>query len=308
MSLMRSFFIALSQNKTIRNFGDRSRLGRSIRSRFVAGKDMEDALHAAEVLNRMGILVTLNSLGESATQPEEARQAAEVYHQLLDQIAERGLKAHVSVKLTQMGLGFDPALAESIVVSLAEHASRIGSFVRVDMEDSSFTQITLNIVRRVHAMSGLANSIGVVVQACLYRALGDIEQLADEQLSVRLCKGAYREPHSVAFPLKPDVDSNYIRLACILLDSPAYHGIATHDRQMIKAVKSYAAQQAIPPSHFEFQIFYGVRRDLQSSLVREGYNVRVYVPFGAEWYSFFMRRMAEHPANVIYFIKNFFRR
>jgi len=307
MSPMRSFFIALSQNKPIRYFAEHSRFGRSIQSRFVAGTNIEEALHAAEVLNRLGILVTLNSLGERATQPDEARQAAEVYHQLLDRIAACGLKANVSIKLTQMGLGFDPALAESITLSLVEHASAIGAFVRIDMEDSSLAQSTLNIVRQIHSMPGLAGSIGVVIQANLYRSLGDIEQLSDEQIDVRLCKGAYREPHSIAFPNKADVDSNFIRLSCVLLDSGAYHGIATHDKEMIQAVESYAAQQAIPPSHFEFQMFYGVRRDLQRRLVREGYNVRAYIPFGADWYSFFMRRLAEHPDNVLYFVKNFFR-
>jgi proline dehydrogenase len=309
MSLMRSFFIALSHSQSIRSFSEHSAIGRRMSARFVAGMELDDAMRVAEALNRQGILVTLDSLGESVTQPEEARRAAQVYHQLLDRIAERKLKANVSVKLTQMGLTIDPALAESIAVALTEQASRTGSFVRIDMEDSSLTQTTIDIVRHVHAMPGLGGSIGIVIQAYLHRSLGDIELLNQEQIRVRLCKGAYQEPGTVAFPRKSDVDDNYIRLACLLLGgSEAYHGIATHDEQMIAAVKSYAAQHAIPAARFEFQMLYGVRRDLQLRLVREGYNVRVYVPFGTEWYPYFMRRLAERPANVLFLAKNFFRR
>ncbi|MGB8259796.1 MAG: proline dehydrogenase family protein [Terracidiphilus sp.] len=276
-------------------------------SRFIAGMEIDDALRVAEAVNRQGMLVTLDSLGESVTAAEEAHRAAEVYHKVLDLIAERGLKAHISVKLTQMGLELDPSLAERIALSLAEHAARVGAFVRIDMEDSSLTQVTLDIVRRIHARPGLENAIGIVIQAYLYRSQEDIDQLNVEGIRVRLCKGAYKEPASVAFPRKADVDGNFIRLSCMMLSSGVYHGLATHDEKMIEEAKSYAVQHGIDASRFEFQMLFGVRRDLQKSLVREGYNVRVYVPFGREWYPYFMRRLAERPANVFFILKNLLR-
>lgn len=304
MPVLRSAFIALSRNRSLRRFGERSRLGVKLSSRFVAGMEIEDALRVAEAVNRQGMAVTLDALGESVTNEMEAHQAADVYHRLLDAIAARKLNSNVSVKLTQMGLTLSPALAESIARALADHARSIGSFVRIDMEDSSLTAKTLEIVRRVHAQAGLGGSIGIVIQAYLYRSQSDIEQLLAEGIRVRLCKGAYKEPASVAFPNKADVDANYIRLSCKLLDSPIYHGLATHDPKMIDTAKAYAAQHGIEPGRFEFQMLFGVRRDLQRQLIHEGYNVRVYIPFGREWYPYFMRRLAERPANVIFLARN----
>jgi proline dehydrogenase len=301
---MRSFFIALSRNRSLRRFGERSSLGAKLSSRFVAGMEVDDALRVSEAVNRQGMAVTLDALGESVTTEAEAHRAAEIYHQLLDAIAARKLNANVSVKLTQMGLGLSLDLAETIARDLAEHAHSIGSFVRIDMEDSSLTQVTLDIVRRIHAQAGMRGAIGVVIQSYLYRSQADIEQLMAEGIRVRLCKGAYKEPASVAFPNKPDVDANYIRLSCKLLDSAVYHGLATHDPKMIEAAKSYAAQHGIEPHRYEFQMLFGVRRDLQRQLIHEGYNVRVYIPFGREWYPYFMRRLAERPANVIFLAKN----
>ena len=308
MPLLRTAFIALSRNRLLRQFSERSRMGIKLSSRFIAGMKIEDALRAAEWMNRQGIAVTLDSLGESVTSETEAHQAAEVYHQLLDAIAERKLDANISVKLTQMGLNLAPELAESIARSLAQHARAVASFVRIDMEDSSLTQGTLEIVRRLNALPDVRGAIGVVVQAYLYRSQADIEQLLVEGIRVRLCKGAYNEPAEVAFPRKADADSNYIRLSCMLLGSGIYHGLATHDEEMIAAAKSYATQHRIEPGAFEFQMLYGVRRDLQRRLVREGYKVRVYVPFGQEWYPYFMRRLAERPANVLFILKNLLRR
>jgi proline dehydrogenase len=276
-------------------------------SRFVAGKDIADALNVAKAVNDQGMAVTLDSLGESVTSETEAHKAADVYHQLLDLIAARKLNANISVKLTQMGLELSPKLADTIARSLAEHASRSGSFVRIDMEDSSLTRVTLDIVRRLHARPDLRGAIGIVIQAYLYRSEADIEQLAADGIRVRLCKGAYKEPAEVAFARKADVDASFIRLSKILLESPAYHALATHDEAMIAAAKSFAKQRGIDPSRFEFQMLYGVRRDLQRNLVREGYNVRVYVPFGREWYPYFMRRLAERPANALFLARNFFR-
>ena len=307
MPLLRSFFIALSHNRSLRRFSERSRLGVRLSSRFVAGMEIDDALRVAEAINRQGMTVSLDSLGESVTTEEEARAAAQIYHRMLDAIAERKLKANISVKLTQMGLNLSPALAESIVGSLAEDAQATGSFLRIDMEDSSLTEATLEIVRRIHAKPGMRGVIGVVIQAYLYRSQADIEGLLADGIRVRLCKGAYMEPAEVAFPRKAEVDANYVRLTGLLLDSPIYHGLATHDEAMIAAAKSYASEHGIDRSRFEFQMLFGVRRDLQRRLVSEGYNVRVYLPFGSDWYPYFMRRLAERPANVLFLARNFFR-
>jgi proline dehydrogenase len=307
MPVLRSAFIALSKNRILRKFCEQTRFGRRMSSRFVAGMEIGDALLVAQALNQQGLLVTLDSLGESVSSEVEAQAAAEIYHKLLDLIASHRVNANVSVKLTQMGLELSPQLAGEIAQSLAQHAKSLGNFVRIDMEDSSLTQVTLDIVRRVHAQPELRNSIGIVIQAYLYRSQADIEQLIVEGIRVRLCKGAYKEPAEVAFPVKSDVDINYVRLGEMLLDSPIYHGLATHDESMIAAAKAYAAGHNIAPSRFEFQMLYGVRRDLQRKLVSEGFNVRVYVPFGREWYPYFMRRLAERPANVLFLAKNFFR-
>jgi proline dehydrogenase len=307
MPLLRSAFIALSQNRLLRRFGERSQVGRKLSSRFVAGMEIDDALRVAEAINRQGMLVTLDSLGESVTSEQEAFASAEIYHRLLDSIAERKLNANVSVKLTQMGLELDPEIAGRIAESLTQHARATSNFVRIDMEGSPLTQVTLDIVRRLHARPDLRGAIGVVIQAYLYRSQADIEQLLADGIRIRLCKGAYKEPPEIAFPRKADVDANYVRLSCLLLDSPIYHGIATHDEAMIAAAKSFAAQHKIEPSRFEFQMLFGVRRDLQRKLVREGYNVRVYLPFGREWYPYFMRRLAERPANLLFILKNLVR-
>ena len=307
MPVLRSAFIALSRNRPLRRFCESSRLGAQLSSRFIAGMEIADALRVAEAVNKQGMTVTLDSLGESVTSEQEAHRAADVYHQLLDLIAERKLKANISVKLTQMGLELSPDLAESIAQSLAQHAQATGSFLRIDMEDSRLTQVTLDIVRRAHARRDARDSIGVVIQAYLYRSKSDIEQLLADGIRVRLCKGAYKEPPEVAFPRKADVDTNFVELSHMLLDSPIYHAMATHDEAMVAAVKKFSAAHSIEPSHFEFQMLYGIKRDLQRQLVREGYNVRVYVPFGAEWYPYFMRRLAERPANVLFIAKNFFR-
>jgi proline dehydrogenase len=291
----------------LRGFCERSRAGRRLSARFVAGMEIEDALRVAAAVNQQGMAVTLDSLGESVTSEVEAHRAAEIYHQLLDSIAARKLNANISVKLTQMGLELSTELAGAIVERLAEHAAATGNFVRIDMEDSQLTQVTLEMVRRLHARPQTHGAIGVVIQSYLYRSQADVEQLLADGIRVRLCKGAYMEPAQVAFPGKSDVDANYVSLSRILLESSVYHGLATHDEAMIAAAKSYAAEHGIDAGRFEFQMLYGVRRDLQRRLVREGYNVRVYIPFGREWYPYFMRRLAERPANLLFLARNFFR-
>jgi proline dehydrogenase len=308
MAILRSAFIALSHNRQLRRFSERSSIGNKLSSRFVAGLEIEDAMRVAEQVNRQGMFVTLDSLGESVTSESEAHRSADVYHRLLDEIATRKLKSNISVKLTQMGLTQDPQLAESIAANLAEHAKATQNFVRIDMEDSSLTQVTIDIVRRVNAQQHMRGAIGIVIQSYLYRSPSDVEQLIGDGITVRLCKGAYKEPPEVAFPKKSDVDESYVRLSGMLLQSALYHGLATHDEKMIAAAKSYAHEHNIEPAHFEFQMLFGVRRDLQRKLVSEGYNVRVYIPFGREWYPYFMRRLAERPANVLFIAKQMLRK
>jgi proline dehydrogenase len=279
-------------------------MGRRLSSRFVAGMHTDDALRAAAALNSQGISVTLDSLGENVHSPDEAFRSAAIYHELLDAIRLQHLDANVSVKLTQMGMDLDPLLAERIVREMTEHARETGSFVRVDMEGSEYTQATIDMVRRIHAEPGNAEHVGIVIQAYLYRSQADIGLLLKDGIRIRLCKGAYQEPADKAFPAKAQVDENFVRLAEILVDSGIFHGIATHDETMVEATRAFVKKQGIPSTAFEFQMLYGVRRDLQRALVGEGYRVRVYVPFGTEWYPYFMRRLAERPANVIFLAKN----
>lgn len=308
MPILRSLFIALSQNKSLRHFSESSALGRRLSSRFVAGMDIEDVLRGANLLQNQGISSTLDSLGENVSSPEQARKSAGIYHRLLDAIAERKLNANVSVKLTQMGMDLSPDLAGEIVSGLVDHAVAVNNFVRIDMEGSPYTQATIDLTRRLHAQPANRGHVGVVIQAYLYRSADDIAALTADGIRIRLCKGAYKEPPALAFPEKSAVDANYVRLTQSLLTSGIYHGIATHDEAMISAAKQFVQQHGVSKSSFEFQMLYGIRRDLQRSLVAEGYNVRVYTPFGAEWYPYFMRRLAERPANVLFLAKNMLKR
>ena len=305
MAILRSTFISLSRNQPLRRFSEASAAGRRVSSRFVAGLEIEDVLRATAALNRERLMATLDSLGENVHTPEEAQRSAAIYHQLLEAIRERALDANVSVKLTQMGMELSPGLAEQIVGSLVEHARSVGTFVRVDMEGSEYTQATLDLVCRLHRQ--FPGSVGVVIQSYLRRSAEDVAMLVREGIRVRLCKGAYQEPSAIAFPEKADVDANYVRLTEVLLTSGVYHGIATHDPAMIAAARRIVAEHKLEHGSFEFQMLYGVRRDLQRQLIAEGYRVRVYVPFGREWYPYFMRRLAERPANVLFLAKNFFR-
>jgi proline dehydrogenase len=307
MSLLRSTFIALSSHSGLRRFAESSTLGRRMSSRFVAGCLLEDAMTATAALQSQGFAVTLDSLGENVTSPDQARHAGEIYRHLLDAIAQRGLNANVSLKLTQMGMELSPGLALEVVSGLVGQATRLGSFVRVDMEGTPYTQATLDLVRQIHAIPENRGHVGIVIQAYLRRSAGDIATLLADGIRIRLCKGAYQEPPELAFPAKSDVDANFAALTKTLLKSGVYHGIATHDEAMIAATKDFVDAERIDRSSFEFQMLYGVRRDLQRKLVQEGYRVRVYVPFGDEWYPYFMRRLAERPANVIFLAKNFFR-
>jgi proline dehydrogenase len=303
-SPLRSTFISLSQHRGLRRFSESSPVGQRMSSRFIAGLHVEDAVRAAEMLNGEGLSVSLDSLGENVYTEEEARRSADVYHRLLDAIERRRLNANVSLKLTQMGLDLDPAVAKAITGEVVAHAAQIGSFVRIDMEGTAYTQITVDMTRELHALPGNAGHVGTVMQSYLYRCEDDIRTLLADRIRIRLCKGAYKEPPSVAFPEKKDVDANYVKLMKILLTSGVYHGIATHDEAIIRETKRFVAEQGIDKASFEFQMLYGIRRDLQRSLVKEGYGMRVYVPFGTEWYPYFMRRLAERPANALFIAKN----
>jgi len=308
MPLLRSAFIALSQNSRMRRFTETSTLGRRMSARFVAGFRIEDGLSAATVLGAQGLAVTLDCLGENVAIPDQARQAAQRYHWILDSLAQSRLDANVSLKLTQMGMDLSPELAAETVSGLVDHAVQANSFVRVDMEGSAYTQATIDLVRSLHAKPANRGHVGIVIQAYLRRSATDVATLLSDGIRIRLCKGAYQEPPNLAFPDKKDVDRNFIALTKTLLKSGIFHGIATHDPAMIEATKDFARAQRIDPASFEFQMLYGVRRDLQQSLIRDGYKVRVYVPYGEEWYPYFMRRLAERPANVLFLAKNFFRK
>jgi proline dehydrogenase len=307
--MLRTFFVRLSENPSLRNFAERSSMGRRVSSRFVAGTEISDAVRATQAINRGGMSVTIDNLGENVTNPDEARHSAQLYDQILDAIVANRLNANISLKLTHMGLDVDERLARDIVAGLVAKAASMNppGFVRVDMEGSPYTQRTLDFVHELHGMPGNANSVGTVIQAYLKRSESDVENLLTERIRIRLCKGAYKESADIAFAAKSDVDANYVKLAKVLLKSGIYHGLATHDENMIQQAEAFAVREKISPDSFEFQMLYGIRRDLQQRLVRKGWRVRVYIPFGTEWYPYFMRRLGERPANVFFIARNLLR-
>jgi proline dehydrogenase len=305
--LLRAAFISLSESKSIRSAAEKTWAGQRVSRRFVAGTTIDDALAATRATNRLGLSASVDNLGENVTTADEARHSAQLYHQLLDQMGAQGLNANVSLKLTHMGLDVDEAMAYQISAEVVEHAARINNFVRVDMEGSAYTQRTLDFVHRLHCGPGLAGHVGAVIQSYLYRSEKDVEELIAAGIRVRLCKGAYQEPPEIAFEKKSDADANYVNLMKMLLKSGVYHGMATHDEHMIRATIEFAEKEKIPPAAFEFQMLYGVRRDLQQALIKEGWRCRVYIPFGTEWYPYLMRRLAERPANAVFILKNLFR-
>jgi proline dehydrogenase len=305
--LLRAAFISLSESKSIRSAAEKTWAGQRLSRRFVAGTTIEDALAATSAMNSLGLSVSVDNLGENVTNAEEARHSAQLYHQLLDRMGDQGLDANVSLKLTHMGLDVDESMAYEISSAVVEHAARLNNFVRIDMEGSAYTQRTLDFVRRLHSAPGFAGHVGAVIQSYLRRSEADVEQLIADRIRVRLCKGAYKEPPEIAFESKADVDANYVKLMKMLLKSGVYHGIATHDEKMIRATIEFAQREKIAASTFEFQMLYGVRRDLQQKLIKEGWRCRVYIPFGTEWYPYLMRRLAERPANAIFILKNLFR-
>jgi len=308
--VLRALFISLSSNSTLRALAEQSSLGRRISSRFVAGTKAEDALRSAEAVNRMGPSVSIDNLGENVTSADEARASASLYHRLLDEISARGLNANISVKLTHMGLDLDENLAREQVRALISKAAAMKprNFVRVDMEGSAYTQRTLDLVHEQHRVPGHQQCVGAVIQSYMRRSEEDVGRLLSDGIRIRLCKGAYREAPEIAFQAKSEVDANYVKLMKILLKSGVYHGLATHDESIIQHAKSFAVHERLSRDTFEFQMLYGIRRDLQQSLVKEGWRVRVYIPFGAAWYPYLMRRLAERPANVFFVARNLLRK
>ncbi len=301
--MLRAGLLWLSEQPRVFRFVRQNGLAKRFASRFVAGETVDEAVAALRDLNAAGITASLDLLGESVTTADEAHAARDVYLQTLDRIRAARAQANVSVKLTQMGLDSDEALCIANVRTIVGRAKGHGSFVRIDMEQSSYTEKTLDLFTRVFYPE-FGNAVGVVLQSYLRRTAQDVEAMIALGARVRLCKGAYQEPATVAFPAKRDVDANYVACMERLLARGNYPGIATHDERIIAHAKEYARRQGIRAERFEFQMLYGVRRDLQLGLRRDGWNVRVYVPFGTHWYPYLMRRLAERPANIAFIVGN----
>ncbi len=302
--MLRALLLRLSESQRLAQWVMRNAASRRLAQRFVAGKSLEEAVAAARVLNRAGRMVSLDYLGESVASEAEARRAAETYRSIFDRIAAERLDANVSLKLTQLGLDMNASLCEELLENIVALAERYGNFVRIDMEGSAYTQRTIDLCKRMRAKSP---AVGTVLQSYLYRSEQDANDLIRIGCRIRLCKGAYQEPPEVAFPKKADVDANYVKLMKLLLPSGIYHGIATHDPRMIAATEEFVASNGIARDQFEFQMLYGIRTDLQDKLNHQGYRLRVYVPFGQDWFPYFMRRLAERPANLMFFLRNLFR-
>ncbi|HMD31599.1 MAG TPA: proline dehydrogenase family protein [Candidatus Acidoferrales bacterium] len=302
--MIRSALIALSQNRAARRFVLSNSIARRTARRFVAGEGLDEALAAARAANEAGMKVSLDFLGENVASREDAARAREMYFGVFDRIAREKLDANVSLKLTQLGLDFGADFCLEQMLPIVKHAGSLGNFVRIDMEGSAYTQRTIEMAR---SLRGESAAVGTVVQAYLHRTEQDVRGLLEAGCRMRLCKGAYMEPPEIAFAEKKDVDANYVKLMQILLPSGVYHGIATHDPAMIAATKQFAAERSIAKDKFEFQMLYGIRPDLQRELIREGYNMRVYIPYGSDWFPYFMRRLAERPANMVFILRNLFR-
>lgn len=298
---MRTLLLWLSESERLKRFVIGYAPTRRMSRRFVAGERFEDALDVARRLNAAGRFVSFDLLGENVRDRKDAIRVRDSYLEVYDRIAAERINANVSLKLTHLGLDMDQSLCESLLESIVGRAATYNNFLRIDMESSAYTSRTIEICSRLRAKYA---GVGTVMQAYLYRTEEDIRRLLSIGCRIRLCKGAYKEPAEIAFPKKSDVDTNYIELMTILLPSGVYHGIATHDRKMISATKQFAADRGISRDQFEFQMLYGIRTDLQQSLIDDGYRLRVYVPFGDEWFPYFMRRLAERPANLMFFLRS----
>lgn len=302
--MLRAALLTLSEQNWLRTWVENSSLTRSLTQRFVAGSTLEEAIEVSAKLNQEGIMVTLDHLGESVASLDDAAEARDQYVEALRQIEARKLNATVSVKLTQFGLDLSESVACQNVQDLVRRAQKMGTRVEIDMESHDYTDRTLRIVREMHDRF---HSVRAVIQAYLHRSEDDIRRLSEQGIPVRLCKGAYKEPPTVAYPEKSKVDENYIHLTQLLLADGTYAGIATHDERMIRAALDFVKQRNIPADSFEFQMLYGIRRDLQAEILKQGYRLRLYVPYGTAWYPYFMRRLAERPANLLFLARNLVR-
>jgi len=298
--MLRTILLALAKSSRLRRWITTNHTTRRMASRFVPGEELALAIEAARVSNRSGMSVSLDHLGENVGTSEDAVRARAAYTEALERIAAEGVDANVSLKLTHLGLDLGETFCAEQLRVVTRRAEELGNFVRVDMEGSAYTDRTLRLVQQARAQTA---AIGTVIQAYLYRSEEDVRALLGIGCRIRLVKGAYKEPSNIAFRRKNDVDANYIKLLKILLPSGTYHALATHDPRMIEAAIRFAAEQGITKDKFEFQMLYGIRTDLQSQLVRQGYRVRVYIPFGKDWFPYFMRRLAERPANLIFFAR-----
>jgi proline dehydrogenase len=297
---LRAFFLWLAHRRWLARLALRTPIARRMALRFVAGTTLDDAVAAVRALNAAGMSATLDHLGESVTDRRTAEQAAAAAVETVERIAADGLDANISVKLTQMGLDLGPEVCRAVFRPVLEAGKRHKMFVRVDMEGSHYTQATLDLV---HAMRAEGYDTGPVIQSYLRRSTADVAALAAEKMRVRVCKGAYAEPAEIAWHERGAIGQSFVELCQALLDADAYPGVATHDPEMIEAVRRYAGEHSIAPDRFEFQMLYGIRRDLQRQLVADGYRMRIYVPYGTEWWPYFMRRMAERPANVMFVLR-----
>jgi proline dehydrogenase len=301
---MRDFFLYLSRQQAIRKWMETSAAARKLTQRFVAGETLEQELAVCARLQAEKVLSTLDHLGENVTSLEEAAASRDAYLAALEQLAARGLTATISLKLTQMGLDFSEDACLDNVRALARKAGEAATRLEIDMESTAYTDRTLHIVERV---AGDCGCVRAVIQAYLFRSESDIERMNRLRIPVRLCKGAYHEPHTAAFPDKKDVDRNYVKLMQVLLNEGVDPAIATHDPRIQSEARRYVHERGIGPERFEFQMLYGIRRDLTRGLVADGYRVRLYVPYGTAWYPYFMRRLAERPAHAFFLLRNLFR-
>jgi proline dehydrogenase len=303
--MLRSTLLKLSESPGFAHWVTSNNSTRSMARRFVAGETLDEAIATARKCNDAGMFVSLDYLGENVSTTTDAQRARDAYLEIFERIAKERLQANVSCKLTQLGLDLSAEFCEGLVLSVVERAAGYDNFLRVDMEGSIYTERTIELVKRIRARNP---AIGTVIQAYLYRSERDIQDLLGYGCRVRLCKGAYKESADVAFERKRDVDANYVRLMQMLLPSGFYHAIATHDPHMIAETIRCAAAKQIPKDDFEFQMLYGIRTDLQRRLVSGGYRVRIYIPYGRDWFPYFMRRLAERPANIGFLLRNFFRK
>jgi proline dehydrogenase len=303
--MLKGTLLYLAHNSTMRNFVMHNRATRAVSRRFVAGEVVEDAIEATRALNKENMHVSLDHLGENVSDAKEAMSAAQDYIAILDCVKQASVDANISIKLTALGLDISQELCEQNVCRILEHAQQVPIFVRIDMEGSAYTEQTVDITLRMHKQY---EHVGTVIQSCMHSSKKDVEQLIAQGVRVRLVKGAYKEPKMVAFQQKSEVDHNFIRLMTMLLQRGNYPAIATHDEAIINATCKFARDNGISKSAFEFQMLYGIRRDLQEKLVNQGYNMRIYVPYGSQWYPYLMRRMAERPANLLFVMSNAIRR